>query len=138
MSKLEDYAKRELTVAGLFRKDSDYGGMIGKDVMELVKQFSKQGHSGFSAELTLRVFSKVAAYEPLEPLTGEDSEWTEIREGVWQNKRCSHVFKENGEAYDQEGRIFVEPDGATFVSHDSRVPVSFPYTPKREYVPRVG
>ena len=46
------------------------------------------------------------------------------------------MFKENGEAYDGEGRIFRDPDGSCFTSIDSRVPVTFPYVPKREYVDR--
>jgi hypothetical protein len=54
---------------------------------------------------------------------------------MWQNNRCCHVFKDNaGNAYDIDGKIFREPDGACYTSRDSRVPVTFPYTPVREYV----
>ena len=59
-------------------------------------------------------------------------------DGVFQNNRCLRVFKDknrfNGQAYDIEGRIFREPDGGCYTSSDSCVPVTFPYTPKREYV----
>lgn len=52
-----------------------------------------------------------------------------------QNKRCSHVFKDkDGNAYDIDGKVFREPDGCCFTSKDSFVPVTFPYTPKTEYV----
>ena len=75
-----------------------------------------------------------------------ESEWNDVADingsPLWQNKRCSHVFKKNNEAYDSEGKIFKEwqyDEGgekysSCFTSRDSRVPVTFPYTPKSEYV----
>jgi hypothetical protein len=72
----------------------------------------------------------VAAFEPLTPLTGGDEEWVEVTPGCLQNKRCSHVFKENGQAYDIQGKVFREASGSTYTSGDSRVPVTFPYMPK--------
>lgn len=134
MSNLTDHARIELEAAGLFDKGSDYNGMLGQAVIELVETFSRQGHSGASAAITLSVFAKVAAFEPLGPLTGQDDEWIHISEGLYQNRRCSHVFKENGEAYDIDGKVFREPGGVTYISKDSRVPVTFPYTPHTEYV----
>ncbi len=127
---LTDHAKMELESAGLFKADSDYGGMVGEAVLELIKVFAAQGHSGFSAGLTTSAFDRLARYQPLTPLTGEDSEWNEVGNSIFQNRRCSHVFKENGQAYDIDGRVFREPSGATFTSFDSRVPVTFPYVPK--------
>lgn len=134
MSNLEDFARDELTRAGLFSKGSDYGGMLGDAVMKMIKVFADEGHSGFSANMAINLFERVARFEPLTPLTGEDDEWNEVGTGVFQNRRCSHVFKENGEAYDSTGRIFREPSGACFTSRGSRVPITFPYTPKTEYV----
>ena len=134
MASLENHAKRELKMAGLFRKDSDYGGMLGDAVMELVRVFSAQEHSGFSAKMTISLFERVARLEPLVPLTGEPAEWNEVGTGVFQNRRCPHIFKENGVAYDIEGKIFKDRNGATYTSSDSQVPVVFPYTPKSEIV----
>ena len=134
MSNLTSFARNELQIAGLFDEDSDYGGMLGDAVMRMVEQFAEEGHSGFSASQAIKIFQRVASFEPLTPLTGEDDEWTEVADGLLQNRRCSHVFKENGEAYDSEGRIFREPDGVCFTSGDSRVPITFPYTPTRTYV----
>lgn len=75
------------------------------------------------------------AFEPLSPLTGEASEWMEVGDGMWQNRRCSRVFKgRDGVAYDSEGRVFCDPDGCTYLSRDSRVHVTFPYTPHTEHV----
>jgi hypothetical protein len=135
------FAKNELTTAGLFDKDSDYDGMLGDAVLELVNVFSYQGHSGFSAGMCVNIFKKVALHEPLGPLTGEDDEWNNCWDmdpdsDLFQNKRCSHVFKEgiDGTAYDINGKIFREPDGMTYTSRDSRVDAIFPYTPVSEYV----
>lgn len=134
MSNLELHARKEMEIAGLFDKGSDYGGMMGDAVMKMIKLFADEGHSGFSAGMAINIFEKLARYEPLTPLTGADDEWMEIGEGTFQNVRCSHVFKKDGEAYDIEGRIFREPNGSCFTSYDSRTPVTFPYTPTREYV----
>lgn len=133
---IREFAKAELEKAGFFDTESMYGGMLGEAVMKMVDVFADEGHSGMSASIAIQAFERVARYEPLTPLTGEDDEWHEVGDGCFQNKRCSHVFKENGNAYDSEGRIFREPSGACFTSRDSRVPVTFPYTPKREYVDR--
>ena len=84
--------------------------------------------------MAVTLFEKVARFEPLTPLNGDEDEWNEVGEGVFQNRRCDRVFKEKGGAYDSEGKIFREPDGDCFTSIDSHVPVTFPYTPKREYV----
>lgn len=100
MSSLVDYAKSELERAGLFDKDSDYEGMLGDAVLDLVKVFAKQGHSGFSAGQTLRIFNKVARYQPLTPLTFAADEWNDVSEfsgrPMWQNKRDSTIFSKDG------------------------------------------
>lgn len=50
-SGLCQHAKRELQLAGLFDQDSDYEGMLGTAVYEIIKVFAQQGHSGASAEI---------------------------------------------------------------------------------------
>lgn len=132
---LERFARRELEIAGMFDKDGDYGGALGPAIMKMMRAFSKEGHSGFSASMALNAFKRVAAFEPLTPLTGADDEWLEYLPGHFQNTRCGHVFKD-GEAgaYDSTGKIFREPSGACFSSSESRAPVTFPYTPVTEYI----
>jgi hypothetical protein len=109
--------------------------MLGQSTIDLMKLFSLEGHSGYSAGMQTSLFQKVSRYEPLTPLTGADDEWMEVGDGMFQNTRCSHVFKdaERG-AYDINGRLFREPNGMTYSSGDSRVPVAFPYTPTTEIV----
>lgn len=89
---LHDYAEDELRRAGLFDEDSDYGGMLGTAVLELIDAFAAQGHSGFSAGMTIQIFSTLAGYKPITPLTYAEDEWNEVGTDVWQNRRKSTVF----------------------------------------------
>lgn len=141
-SSTERHALREFKAAG-YPPIAECGDgpdkWIQENVIELLRVFSEQGHSGSSAPYCIRMFEKLANFEPLVPLTGADDEWNEVSGGVWQNNRCSHVFKEaDGRAYDMDGRIFRQPDGCCFTNRDSRVYITFPYTPTREYVDVTG
>ncbi len=127
----------ELKLAGLYDADSDYDGMIGEAVEELLLVFQKQGHSGFSAPHVASIFQRLVSGETLTPLTGEDEEWGEtFGGGILQNKRCSYIFKEiDGGAYNIDGRIFVDKDGCSFTNFRSRTEVVFPYSePKAEVI----
>ena len=140
MSNYKTHAMTEFRAAGWVDESGKYCDemqqMICEHVLNLLDVFADEGHSGSSAPYALNVFKKLASFEPITPITGEDWEWNEVGEGMFQNKRCSHVFKDakDGEAYDSEGRIFREPSGSCYQGKGSRVPITFPYTPKREYV----
>jgi len=132
---LVDYAKQELELAGLFDKDSDYDGELGKAALELVEKFADQNHSGFSASMVTQIVTKLMQYQPLTPLTGEDDEWMDVDgQGLYHNKRCSSVFKQGDRAYNIDGRVFRDKDGYTYTSKDSWVDITFPYTPTKEIV----
>lgn len=134
MSNLIKHAELELGAAGL-AGDDGYGGMLYEAIMQHVKLFADQGHSGFSAPMVVQALNKLLMFEPLTPLTGDDTEWNEAGNGLWQNRRCSRVFKEaDGRAYDIEGRVFEDTDGDRFTNRDSRVYIEFPYVPSREIV----
>lgn len=100
MGNLVDHAKYELKLAGLFDNDSDYDGMLGDAVLELVKVFAKQGHSGFSAHRTLELFNIVANFKPLTPIGSTKDEWADQSEAsgrpMWQNKRRASTFSRDG------------------------------------------
>lgn len=143
MSTLTKSAKAELKLAGLLSKDKDggvYNGMIGKAVLELTEVFAKQGHSGMSSSLTLDVFDKVARHHPLSPLTGEDSEWEEVENGFFQNKREFAVFKSEEQGVSYIDAILFREDGENTFSGSildengekisSSQKVSFPFFPK--------
>ena len=142
MSNLLSHARAEFQAAKWMDDKGNYidemQAAICEHVLDLLRVFSDEGHSGTTAPYTVNMFKKLAMFEPLVPLTGEDWEWHEPSPGVFQNIRCSRVFKQadrfNGQAYDIEGRVFREPTGACYTSAESRVPVTFPYTPKTEYV----
>ncbi len=141
MNNLIEHAKQEFLTLGYnqIEKEGDIPNKrMQENVLELLKVFSKQEHSGFSAPYCIELFAKLAMFEPLSPLTGEDWEWVEIAAGIFQNKRCSHVFKQkdrfNGQAYDINGRVFKGLDDSYYTSTDSFVPITFPYTPTTEYV----
>lgn len=136
MSNLVEHAKIELECAGLFSKDSDYEGMLAESVMELIELFSKQNHSGASASMVSGIFDKLSRFQPLQPLTGKDGEWVEVAEGLFQNKRCSRVFKDKDKAWDINGKIFEDPDGSRWTNKDSHTVIAFPYVPKSEIVKR--
>lgn len=139
-----NHARRELELAGLFDKDSDYDGALGEAVMELVDVFSKQGHSGASASRVISLFKEVASYNCLMPLTGEDSEWNDISDidgGVLQNNRVSSVFKEKdtGKAYYLDAIVWRSQTGSGFTGTVENVSSrqyikSFPFRPKTFYI----
>ena len=129
MSNLVDYAKEELERIGMIDSGEPYNDLVAKAILDLIELFDSQGHSGFTASYTVNVFKRLAMYEPLTPLTGEDSEWNEIEPGFYQNKRYSAVFKEkDGKAYNIHGKIFTDDGGKTWYSNkDSHIEINFPY-----------
>lgn len=107
------FAKEEMKLAGLDSPDSDYKGMLYNAVLELVKVFQKQGHSGMSAIMTLSIFKKVASWEPLTPITDTPESWSNniTQSGtMFQNIRDGRIFKDkdrfNGKPYTVDGRAF--------------------------------
>jgi hypothetical protein len=152
MSNLITHARNEFRAAKWINDNGEYcdemQGMICDHVLKLLEVFSNEGHSGSSAPYAVNVFQKLAMYEPLVPLTGEDWEWTLLDYGVdpkWQNKRCGRVFKDaDGIAYDIDGIVFYdwyedenhERHKSHYTCRESRVPVTFPYTPTTVYKER--
>jgi hypothetical protein len=150
MNNYQKHAMREFVAAGWTDANGTWTDemqeMICGHVFKLLEVFADEGHSGSSAPYAISLFEKLAKFEPITPLTGEDWEWTDVGEQsgrpLWQNKRCGHVFKDKDGAYDIDGIVFYEwhEDKETgekykshFTSRESRVPVTFPYTPKTEY-----
>ena len=153
MSNIQKHALTEFKAAGWLDDDGNYidemQEAICKHILELIEVFSDEGHSGSTAPYTVDLFKKLAMYEPITPLTGEDWEWTEIAREMsgsnngtlYQNKRCSRVFKDDTGAYDIDGKVFYDwytnENGdrhkSYYTSRDSRVPVTFPYVPTTVY-----
>ena len=136
---MKEHAMCEFKSAGRLNDkgkwSDDFQQVICEQILELLELFSKHNHSGNTAPYAIDLFKKLAAFEIIVPLTGKDNEWIKIGNNTWQNKRCSHVFKDtNGKAYDIFGKIIREPNGCCYTNKDSNVFIEFPYTPKREYI----
>lgn len=129
MSNLREYAEHEMK--HWIESDDELSHKMAKDVLEIVDVFSKQGHSGFTANVAIDTLKRVLRFKPLNPLTGEDDEWEEVdgQPGHYQNKRYSAVFKgEDGRAYDINAFIFSDDGGETwFRDRNSREYITFPY-----------
>jgi len=102
-SNLEIHAERELRRAGMFDADSDYDGMLGEAVMNMVRAHSAAGHSGFSHYMAMQLFERVADFKPLTPLTNDPDEWQLIDEAMtagddrlWQSRRDPACFSDDG------------------------------------------
>ena len=135
-SNLMRHARRELQEAGWFSLDSDYGGLIGEAVMQMMEQFSSEGHSGCSADICLGLFQRLARYKLLVPINNpmESGEYMDHSDKsgytCYQSTRLSSLFSNDG------GKNWHDIDGPTFprwIQLILRRPcpyVKFPYLPK--------
>ena len=140
MSNLLKHAERELSLIGYDGKDA-YNNMAKAAIMELLATFANQRHSGFSASYVTDIFNKLARFETLSPLTGENNEWNDVtemsgdRKTLFQNNRNSAVFKDDTGCYYINACLWVEDNGNTYANKKSRGYIkSFPFTPKTFYV----
>ena len=142
MSNILDHAKDELDRIGMTEDSPDEMNVaMRKHILHMMNEFAEERHSGFSAGYAISILTKLLDFKPLSPLTGEDSEWSDVREygptPYYQNKRRSSVFKDaDGSCYDIDGKVFWEwykdeDDNISksyYTCFESRVPVTFPYT----------
>jgi len=140
MSNLLKHAERELSLIGYDGKD-EYNNMAKAAIMELLATFANQRHSGFSASYVTDIFNKLARFETLSPLTGENNEWNDVtemsgdRKTLFQNNRNSAVFKDDTGCYYINACLWIEDNGNTYANKKSRGYIkSFPFTPKTFYV----
>lgn len=140
MSNFMSHAESELEAIGLTENSTDeMNQSMRKHILHMVSEFAAEGHSGFSASYAAGILNKLFKFEPLAPLSGDDSEWNDVGaenggDPLFQNRRCSHVFKNALGAWDIDGKVFVEANGNAYTNSNSRTPITFPYTPKTEYI----
>jgi hypothetical protein len=92
---LLEHAEKELQLAKLFDKDSDYNGNLGIGVMELMQKFCDQRHSGASAAITIELFTRLAKYQNLTPISRKDFQEATCPQDtkkVWQCTRNPRLF----------------------------------------------
>lgn len=150
---LHKHAMREFKAAGWVNEAGEFTDemqkLICEQVLQLIDMFASHGHSGTTAPYAVDVFSKLAMFKPLVPLSGDDTEWNEVGDGMFQNNRCSHVFKQpdrfDGQPYDINAIVFWEwyknPETGKrsksyFTGRGSMQVIKFPYTPKSIYKQR--
>lgn len=126
-------------VDDVFTEDGPDKWILGdvKRTMEVMQD------TDFSKEDCLTLidfFRKAVMFEIISPLTGIDSEWNDVGNGILQNNRVSHVFgvrDHTGKinAYDQQAIIFSDNRGITwFTTRESARNIEFPYTGELTYV----
>ena len=158
MNNYEKHAREEFRAAGWMDENGNFKDemqeLICAQVVDLLNMFGKHGHSGSTAPYALNMFERLAKFEPIAPLTGEDWEWRDTGHN-YQNIRASHVFKDyDGNCYDIDAKVFWEwqsrpldedEEGypgnkvykSYYTSRGCQMPVTFPYvvpkTPIYEY-----
>jgi hypothetical protein len=121
MSALVSFAKEELAK---LRGDEpcEMQDLIDQNVINIISAFAEGGHSGSTADYTIGIVERLMRFDPLTPLTGEDGEWMDVSyesgTPMWQNRRCSHVFKNETKAWDID-------------AEDPKAAITFPYDPAR-------
>lgn len=101
---LVEHTRREMTLLG---EDTD----VIEWMISVVEKFAEFGHSGGSASILIPQLNQLLQYETLTPLTCDPHEWQDWSEisgaPVWQNKRNSKAFSEDG------GKTYWLVDGPT-------------------------
>lgn len=137
------------------KNDGSMDCVMRKHILKMVEVFSEEHHTNLSAQYVIGILEKLLKFEPVCPLTGDDSEWNEIghcgdkSSGIkqYQNRRLGSVFKcvnadNSQEAYDIDGRVFytIEKDESGddyksyFTTKGSRTTVTFPYVKSQVFV----
>ena len=144
MSNPIEYAKRELTLLrGGDTAPDEVLDRIDAHILKMIEVFAAEGHGNTSAKFVIHCLTRLLRFLPLTPLTGEEDEWNERGVDIFsgkprplQNKRCFSVFKDDGGAYNIEGKLFSSDDKTWHINKDSRVYIEFPYSvpDKPEYI----
>ena len=101
MTNTQKFAKQELDILAATVPDAIVTP-FAKEILALCEAFGKSGQSGGSAPYTASAISqavkKLMLQEPICDVTGHETEWvdvSEISDGeiLWQNSRCSGLFK---------------------------------------------
>jgi hypothetical protein len=135
------FAEQELARIG--QDDEGMQAAMNKHLLDMVKVFSDEDHSGFSAGYAINILERLLRYLPLTPIEDTPEDWNETRPGCYQHRRCSAVFKDKnqfgGKAYFLDAKVFSDDGGESWFTYsDSREVIEFPFavpnSPKRYLV----
>lgn len=105
-SPLIEWAEREIEIAckreNPNRKNGgwDYGCACYESALKALKSLAKDGHSGFSIQITKNILNRLIDWKPLTPINGDEDEWNFLwynekdKYSCYQNKRMSSLFKD--------------------------------------------
>ncbi len=154
MTNTKRHAERELNILETSTPDNLLTE-FREELLALTEKFGNSGQSGGSAPYTAQALSqaikKLCLQEPICPIMGTEDEWMDVshmggdnREVVYQNNRCSAIFKEkDGAPYYLDAIIWknekgMSYGGGAFLGEEklgSRQYIkSFPFTPKTFYI----
>lgn len=133
-----EFAKWQLNKLTEKCKDEDsktMQKMMNNDVLELLKVFYGQEHSGFSAPIATKLFYRLANHRLIIEVEDNSDDWDENG----QHKYISSIFKrDDGSCYYLYGRLFAEPGSDNFFyNRASNVDITFPiklYDLQSEYI----
>ncbi len=135
----------------ILKKVGDFDDWVVKDfiknIEDITKVFSTQGHSGSSAPFYATALSetikRVLMFDIITPLTGEDNEWGDnlsADDKIKQNKRLSSVFKDDTGSYYLNAIVWRDSTDGNFTytgkveEVTSRQYIKYPFLPKTFYV----
>lgn len=98
MSNLVLHAKRELAILGYTGEEpaGDPNRWMHDHIMKMVETFADECHSGSSASYAIHVLDKVLQFQNVTPLTDDPQDWCEVGPEVWQCRRRSDAFSDDG------------------------------------------
>lgn len=88
-SNLIKHAKRELALI-------DEEEWIVQGYLDMIEIFSKMGHSGGSASVFIPTLTRLLEFKNLSMLTDDPDDWIEVGPSMWQCRRNSEAFSEDG------------------------------------------
>lgn len=165
-SNAKSFAELEFDILAKSNTDKDNRPIIEEfreEILALVDKFGQSGQSGGSAPYVAAAISsavkKLCLFEPICPITGHEDEWNDVSmhssgETLYQNKRCSALFKDSKDSPAHYVNAIVKKtedsgcwSGSFWLSeedylsgdrskmiHSSQVVKSFPFEPKTFYI----
>lgn len=148
-----NYAKNEFDLMEKIHsdeKEDDKPAILEfkEEILALVDKFGHSGQSGGSApyvaEIVANAVKDLCLQKPIMLITGDESEWVEVSKDLFQNKRCSGLFKSKDGVYYLDAIVFKDQENSYFsgsaLDENGKEILSrqfikgFPFEPKTFYI----